>query len=87
MKLRKKPMIVDAMQFTEETKSQVFNFVRCNATVDFEDGKPILKIQTIHGDIAIVRLGDWVVREDMPGYFYPLKNEVKEKTYDEVNET
>ncbi|MDD4390204.1 MAG: hypothetical protein PHW03_05310 [Eubacteriales bacterium] len=82
-KFRKKPVIVDAEQFTEENKNRCLNFVRCNSTADFEDGKPILKIQTIHGDIAIVRLGDWVVKEqDCPGHFYPVNPNVFKNTYE-----
>jgi len=55
-KYRKRPTVIEAIQFTEQSKNQCFNFVGCNTAAEFEDGKPILKIQTHHGDVAIARL-------------------------------
>lgn len=81
---RKKPVVIEAEQFTEDNKNRCFNFVRCNTSADFENGKPILKIQTIHGDIAIARLGDWIVKEPMPGFYYPVKPDIFKATYEEV---
>lgn len=77
---RKKPVTVEVMEFTDETKNQVYNFVRCTTAVDWEDGKPVLKIQTPVG-ILIARLGDYVVK-DVDGYFYPCKPDTFHKTYD-----
>lgn len=85
MKFRKKPVVIEAMQFTDETKNQCFNFVRSNCCAEFEGDNPILKIQTIHGDMAVVRLGDWIVKEDAPGRYYPVKPDIFEKTYEPVD--
>ena len=79
-KYRKKPVVVEAMEFTDETKNQVHSFVRCTTAVDWEDGKPVLKIQTPEG-IMTARLGDYVIK-DVNGYFYPCKPDIFEKTYD-----
>ena len=62
----------------------VFNELTGNYVADFEDGKPILKVTTIHGDIAIVRLGDWVAEEPKPGYYYPIDEEYFKNNF--VNE-
>lgn len=77
----KKPVEVEAIQFTEQSKDRCFNFVRGTCYADFEDGSPILKVQTIHGDTAIVRLDDWIVKENAPGAYYPVKPDIFEETY------
>ena len=70
------PRTVEAVQFTEEDKHKIFNSLTGNYYADFEDGKPILKITTIHGDMAVVRLGDWIVKDGEMGTYYPVKNEI-----------
>lgn len=73
---RSVPKIVKAVRFTEENKDRVFNSLTGQHAADFEDGKPILKVKTIHGETAIVRLGDWLVKDAELGTYYPIKNEV-----------
>ncbi len=85
MKYRKKPIVVDAMQFTEESKNRVFNFVTCTRYASFNEfNEPTLVIQTLEGDMT-VSLGDWVIR-GVNGEFYPCKPDIFEKTYEPVNE-
>lgn len=43
-----------------------------------------LTVTTIHGEPAIVRHGDWIIPEPMPGRFYPCKPDIFAATYDEV---
>ena len=81
MKYRKKPVVIDAEQFTEENKNRALNFVRCNCSPDFDgDGKPILKIQTMEG-VMTASLGDWIIK-GVNGEFYPCKPDVFNKTYE-----
>ena len=70
------PTTIRAVQFTDKNKDRVRNSLTGQHAVDFEDGKPILKVTTIHGEIAIVRLGDWIVKESKPGHYYPIKNDI-----------
>lgn len=84
-KFRKKPVVIEAMQFTDTNKDRVFHWVS-NGSADFEDGQPILKFRTIHGDVAVARIGDWVVSEPVPGYFYPCKPDIFDATYEPVDE-
>lgn len=83
MKYRKKPVEVDAVQFTDETKDRVRNSLEC-VEPDFEEGNPVLKVRTIHGDVAVVRLGDWIISEEKLGRYYPCKPDVFEVTYEKV---
>lgn len=70
------PRKIKAVRFTEENKDRIFNEMTGQYAADHEDGKPILKVTTLHGEIAIVRLGDWIVKDAKPGTYYPVKNEV-----------
>jgi hypothetical protein len=61
--------VIEAMEFTEEMKDRVYNWIRCNKAADFdEDSKPILTIQTSEGK-QIVRLGDYIINDEELGYF------------------
>ncbi len=43
-----------------------------------------LLVRTAHGDIAVVRHGDWIIPEKQPGRFYPCKPDVFALTYEPV---
>lgn len=83
-KYRKLPVVVEAMQFTDETKDQCFNFVGGNKAAGVEDGRPVLKIQTLNG-ITTAKVGDWVIK-DTEGGFYPCVPEHFEATYEPVDD-
>ena len=70
------PKKAEAVQFTDEAKDRIFNELTGNVAADHEEGKPILKVTTIHGETAIVRIGDWIVKDAKPGTYYPVKDEV-----------
>ena len=81
---RKKPLEIEAEQFTDKTKDHVLTWMRGNHYADFEDGVPTLRFMTIHGDEAAARFGDWVVKDGAPGTYYPVKDSVFIKTYEAV---
>ncbi len=83
MKYRKKPVVIEAMQFTEDLKDRVFNFITCNKAAEMQDGKPILKIQTLEGVITAT-IGDYIIK-GVKGEFYPCKPDIFELTYEPVN--
>jgi len=79
-KYRKKPVVIEAIQFTEESKDQAYNFVRCNCIAEFDDKKkPVLLIQTLEGDMK-AEVGDWIIK-GVKGEFYPCKPDIFEMTY------
>lgn len=75
-KYERLPKTVEAVQFTEANKDRIFNSLTGQYAADFENGKPILKVITIHGEIAVVRLGDWIVKEPRLGCYYPIKDAI-----------
>jgi hypothetical protein len=84
MKFRKKPVVVDSMQFTMESKNQCYNFVRGNCFAHFVNGEPALTIETLEGNMT-AREGDWVIK-GVNGEFYPCKQDIFEKTYEPIEE-
>jgi hypothetical protein len=81
MKYRKKPVVIEAEQFTDNAKDMVYNFVRCNSQPDVDlSGKPVLRIQTPEG-VMTASVGDWVIK-GIHGEFYPCKNDIFEQTYE-----
>jgi hypothetical protein len=81
MKVRKKPVEVEAVQFTNDNKDRAFTFVTCNCSPSFNDaGQPILKIQTLEG-VMTANINDWIIK-GVAGEFYPCKPDMFEKTYE-----
>lgn len=81
MKYQSLPKQVEAVQFTKENKDMIFNSLAGQYAADFEDGSPILKVKTVHGETAIVRIGDWVVKDAQIGTYYPIKDDVFRTQY------
>ena len=85
MKFRKRPVEVEAMQFTEETKDRIFEWTRQGhggVYATFKDGLPTLTIETLEGTM-VVNFGDWVIK-GVEGEIYPCKPSIFEKTYEPV---
>ena len=80
---RKKPVIIEAEHFTEENKNQCFNFITCNASLDFDaQGQPCIHIMTLEGWMT-ASLGDYVIK-GIAGEFYPCKPDIFEATYEDA---
>ena len=84
MKFRKKPVVIEAMEFTEESKNQVFHWVTCNHYADFDavTDAPTMVIETLEGNHT-ARLGDWIIK-GVRGEFYPIKPDIFAETYEAV---
>ena len=69
------------MQFTDENKDRVYNFVTCATSPQFdEDENPTLVIHTLEGDMTTTQ-GDWIIK-GVKGEFYPCKPDIFEQTCD-----
>lgn len=77
------PRTVRAVQFTDANKDQVLLCLTGQHAPGIdEDRQPILKITTVHGDVARVRLGDWIVEDAKPGTYYPVKDVIFRARYE-----
>ncbi|MFE7799047.1 hypothetical protein [Nocardia sp. NPDC057440] len=88
---RKKPVEIQAMQFTEETARALIEWAEIPeshvfpAGEDLATGAPVdgyVVIATLEGDMR-ANLGDWVIR-GIKGEFYPCRDDIFRATYDAV---
>lgn len=92
MKFRKKPIEIEAMQFTDENKDQVYAWAKeyqMNVHHGWDDGKPCLRVPTLEGEMTC-SLGDYLIVEPFPTDWrklYPCKPDIFENTYDRVWQT
>lgn len=93
-KFRKKPVVVEAIQWTGSNLEEIRNFVGGDLIEDwmeFFDIKRELKkmlvsiaIDTLEGTM-IVDYGDYIIK-GVKGEFYPCKSDIFLATYEEVAE-
>ena len=79
-KYRKKPVVIEAVQWTGENVKEVMNFMNWrNASHDAASG---LTIHTLEGT-HYASPGDFIIK-GVQGEFYPCKPDIFEKTYEKV---
>ena len=93
-KFRKKPVVVEAIQWTGSNLEEIRNFVGSDLIeeyVEFFDIKRTLNkmlvdiaIDTLEGTMR-VDYGDYIIK-GVQGEFYPCKPDIFEQTYEEVIE-
>ena len=84
MKFRKKPVVINAIQFKDSAYSisRVTSFVGDTLIIDYKVSPPTLKIPTLEG-VMIASVNDYII-QGVNGEFYPCKPDIFEKTYDIV---
>lgn len=89
MKYKKKPVVIEAVQYnglnTDEIKKFVGDNLEIDCVRDGSDGTPVwfdLKIKTLEG-IMTASKGDFIIK-GVNGEFYPCKPDIFEKTYEKV---
>ena len=81
-KFRKKPVTIEAMQLTDAKSVLDIEEWINSGDVGFSTNPPTLWIDTLEGRIE-ASVGDWIIK-GIEGEFYPCKNEIFIKTYQEV---
>lgn len=92
MKYRKRPVEIDAMQFTDEDKDIVYNWavsLQGNVYHSWDEdpefnaaAKPVLMIPTLEGEMT-ASLGDYIIQGEK-GELYPCKPDIFDLTYEKV---
>jgi hypothetical protein len=82
MKYRKKPVVIEAVQYDSEIQT-VVDFAGFDNT-EFDHKTTKLYIKTLEGDMLVSR-GDYVIK-GVQGEFYPCKPDIFEATYEPVKE-
>jgi hypothetical protein len=79
-KYRKKPVVIDAFQYTGVLTSELDNFL-VGATWSFDPSEGI-KIATLEG-VMKADPYDWIIK-GVKGEFYPCKPDIFDATYEKV---
>lgn len=82
---RKKPVAVEAIQFTEKDygAAQAFTGGKIIVVCRTEGGARRYVVRTLEGDMTVCE-GDYIIR-GVKGEFYPCKPDIFEQTYEEVD--
>lgn len=88
MKYRKKPVIIEAIQFEDNSDRiiEIHEFMGGDTIrVNYEDkNNPYLKIETLEG-IMKASVGDYIIK-GVNGEFCPCKPDIFEKAYERVTD-
>lgn len=86
MKYRKKPVIIDAVQWIGSNISEIVVFSKGAFDIKlYETAQiPDITIKTLEGDMK-VSFNDYIIK-GLSGEFYPCKPDIFVKSYDEVKE-
>lgn len=94
MKYRKKPVVIDAIQWNGLNFKDIENFAGYGIAILEEVRKPNmdmnisgdyrLSIRTLEG-VMDARKGDYIIR-GVNGEYYPCKPDIFEKTYEKVEQ-
>jgi len=85
MKFRKKPVVIEAVQFTGSNFDEVLDFVKVSdRSYGVSYASKEIDISTLEG-VMTASAGDWVIK-GVNGEFYPCKPGIFEKTYDFVED-
>ena len=95
MKYRKKPVVIEAIQFngTASNLEEIERFVGSqlkyeifDSAWEVEKGRPYIRMQikTLEGDMH-VSVGDYIIK-GVKGEFYPCKPDIFEQTYEALGE-
>lgn len=79
MKYRKKPVVIEALQYTGDNADEIIKFTK--GLVQVGVGKSLI-IPTLEGD-HIASVGDYIIK-GVNGEFYPCKPDIFEQTYEKV---
>ena len=79
---RKKPVVIEAIQFTGTNWGEIHRWIRDMADISTViDG---IAIKTLEGRM-VADVGDWIIR-GLKGEFYPCKPDIFDATYEPVDE-
>lgn len=81
---RKKPVVIEAMQYTLEARDEIVAWCGAQGTAVGEEGEVYelrnLRIETLEG-VMLASPGDWIIK-GIKGEFYPCKPDIFAATYE-----
>ena len=85
MKYRKKPIVIEAIQWVGgiDCEKQINDFTK-GVAVFFGTPPHEIRIETLEGTMT-AEMGDWIIK-GVKGEFYPCKPDIFEATYEPIEE-
>lgn len=81
MKYRKKPVVIEAIQWDGANVDEILGFIHAKASAYRVESSAIM-IETLEGSMRADK-GDWII-QGVKGEFYPCKPDIFESTYEAV---
>ena len=81
MKFRKKPVVIEAVQWKGDNAEEILKFTNANEEKSMAFPSYIM-IRTLEGDMNANK-GDWIIK-GVKGEFYQCKPDIFEETYEKV---
>ena len=82
MKFRKKPVVIEAVQWKGNNWDELEKFSPYDLMYDFPASKKSITVKTLEGHHTC-SLNDWLIK-GIKGEFYPCKPDIFEATYEPV---
>ena len=87
MKFRKKPVVIEAVQFVLGNEKEIIKFIgkdNFSFGMGLDNTVSQISIPTLEGRMA-ANLYDWIIK-GVKGEFYPCKPDIFEATYEKVED-
>ena len=83
MKYRKKPVEIEAVQWTGDNATEIAEFSKTgNRYIEVDEANKFVKIETLEG-VMTASLNDFIIK-GVQGELYPCKPDIFEQTYERV---
>ncbi len=82
MKFRKKPVVIDAVQYNGKNMTEIMKFARGASEFQEDFTGDSISITTLEG-VMTASKGDWIIR-GVKGEYYPCKPDIFAATYEAV---
>jgi hypothetical protein len=88
-KFRKKPVLIEAVQFTGDNLDEVAHFIGTALAFEgYRDGRAdAVRLTTIDGDTIYAWASDWIIPEPAPDRFYRCNKEIFAASYEPADES
>lgn len=85
MKYRKKPVEIEAIQWTGDNATEIAEFSKTgNRYIEVDEANKFVRIETLEG-VMTASLNDFIIK-GVAGEFYPCKPDIFEATYEPVGD-
>lgn len=79
-KFRKKPVVIDAVQWTGSNAAELLQFSDCEVACALHEDRRVFEVPTLEG-VMRGNIGDWLIR-GVKGEYYPCKPDIFDATYE-----